>query len=71
MTPLSVFHKTLKKTTLCDYDIPKDTLVVTNLVALNTDPDLWGDPENFRPERFLDENNELRKDFTFPFGFGM
>lgn len=71
LTPFSVFHKTTKNTTLSGFDLAKDTIVVTNLAALNTDVDLWGDPDNFRPERFLNENGQLCKDFTFPFGFGM
>ncbi|KAK9307391.1 hypothetical protein QLX08_002285 [Tetragonisca angustula] len=70
LTPFSVFHKTTKKTTLSGFDLAKDTVVVTNLAGLNTDVDLWGDPDNFRPERFLNENYQLCKDFTFPFGFG-
>ncbi|XP_076467192.1 cytochrome P450 2J5-like [Babylonia areolata] len=35
--------------------VPRGTLVVPNLRSLHYDPDLWGDPENFRPERFLAE----------------
>ncbi|KOX76113.1 hypothetical protein WN51_11828 [Melipona quadrifasciata] len=69
LTPFSVFHKTTKKTTLSGFDLAKNTIVITNLAGLNTDVDLWGDPDNFRPERFLNENGQLCKDFTFPFGF--
>ncbi|CAL7939197.1 unnamed protein product [Xylocopa violacea] len=70
VTPFGVFHKALKDTTLSGFDVPKDAAVVTNLTGLNNDPDLWGDPENFRPERFLNEKGELGKDYTFPFGLG-
>ena len=36
------------------------------------DPKVWGDPENFRPERFLDEdNNVIRRNDIIPFGLGM
>jgi len=35
------------------------------------DPKVWGDPENFRPERFLDEdNNVIRRNDIIPFGLG-
>lgn len=35
------------------------------------DKDLWGDPEVFRPERFLDESGQLKKkDWSLPFGAG-
>ncbi|CAL7939200.1 unnamed protein product [Xylocopa violacea] len=70
LTPFSIFHKALKPTTLCGYNVPKDTPVITNLAALHNDVNLWGDPENFRPERFLKADGQLGKDFTFPFGFG-
>ncbi|XP_076180080.1 putative cytochrome P450 304a1 [Ptiloglossa arizonensis] len=70
LTPFGVFHKALKDTTLCGYNISKDTIVITNLAEMNNDPDLWGDPKNFRPERFLDEDGKLSKDLSFPFGLG-
>ena len=36
------------------------------------DPEYWGDPEIFRPERFLDPHTGLviRKERFVPFGFG-
>ncbi|WP_116452949.1 cytochrome P450 [Blastococcus litoris] len=33
--------------------IPKDSMVLLDLYGQNHDPDLWGDPYAFRPERFL------------------
>ena len=71
VTPWSVPHRTYEATTLGGYDVPANTAVVTNLAAMHNDPDLWGDPENFRPERFLtNDGKSLGKDFTLPFGFG-
>uniref|UniRef100_A0A348G630 Cytochrome P450 2 n=1 Tax=Odontomachus monticola TaxID=613454 RepID=A0A348G630_ODOMO len=68
--PLSVIHKAVKDTTLGGYAIPANTAVITNLAAMHHDPNLWGDPENFRPERFINEKGELTKDMSLPFGFG-
>jgi methyl farnesoate epoxidase/farnesoate epoxidase len=36
------------------------------------DPEYWGDPEAFRPERFLDPatGSLIRKERFVPFGFG-
>ena len=35
--------------------IPKDSFVLTNLLACNRDKSLWGpDAEEFRPERWLE-----------------
>ncbi|XP_014480099.1 PREDICTED: probable cytochrome P450 304a1 isoform X2 [Dinoponera quadriceps] len=70
LLPLGIFHRAVKDTTLGEYTISANTPVVTNLAAMHHDPDLWGDPENFRPERFINENNELSKDMSLPFGLG-
>jgi len=36
------------------------------------DPQVWKDPENFRPERFLDEDNKIvGSDNVIAFGLGM
>lgn len=69
--PLSLLHKCIKDTTLGGYNIPANTPVFTNLSAMHHDPDLWGDPDNFRPERFIDEKGELIKDMSLPFGLGV
>ncbi|KMQ88468.1 putative cytochrome p450 304a1-like protein [Lasius niger] len=64
---LGVIHKCVKKTT-GDYEIPaKHTPVITNVAAMNNDLDMWGDPENFRSEIFLNENAIKQK---LIFGFG-
>jgi fatty-acid peroxygenase len=34
--------------------IPRNAMVLLDLYGQNHDPDLWGDPYAFRPERFLD-----------------
>ncbi len=34
--------------------IPENSMVLLDLYGQNHDPDLWGDPYTFRPERFLD-----------------
>ncbi|KAL0105457.1 hypothetical protein PUN28_016846 [Cardiocondyla obscurior] len=70
LTPLSIPHRCTKDTTLGGYEIPANTPIFTNLAAVHHDPDIWGDPEVFRPERFLKEDGKLAKDITMPFGFG-
>ncbi|KAG7197683.1 hypothetical protein KM043_014445 [Ampulex compressa] len=70
LTPFGVIHKCNQDTVLCGYNVLKDTIIVTNLGAMHEDPEYWGDPQCFRPERFLKEDGSLNKDCTMPFGFG-
>lgn len=40
-------------------------------MAAHMDVKVWGDPENFRPERFISPTGTLvKKDFSLPFGAG-
>jgi len=56
---------------LAGYTIPKDSVVIMHLHSAHKDPSHWGDPDVFRPERFLDEDGKFRKDdFLMPFGVG-
>lgn len=54
-----------------DYKIPKGTIVYCFLYMLHRDPDIFPDPEVFRPERFLPENSQKRHPFAYvPFSAG-
>lgn len=72
LVPSSVPHRSLRDTTLGGFHIPKDTIIIPGLFSLHNDKDIWGDPENFRPERFLNSkgNLNLKKDVSLPFGAG-
>ena len=53
------------------YRIPKNSIILSNIWAVHMDPHLWKDPEDFRPERFLNENGEMdRKEYLVPFSMG-
>ncbi|XP_078619282.1 steroid 17-alpha-hydroxylase/17,20 lyase-like isoform X2 [Branchiostoma floridae x Branchiostoma japonicum] len=72
MDPVSLPHATTVDTTLRGYQIPKGTWILPNLWALHHDPDTWGDPDVFRPERFLDESGKPipKPAALMPFGVG-
>ncbi|XP_056448412.1 cytochrome P450 1A1 [Gadus chalcogrammus] len=62
--PLTIPHCTTTNITLNGYFIPKDTCVFINQHQVNHDKDLWGDPDVFRPERFMDPSGRLDKELT-------
>ncbi|KAH9620435.1 hypothetical protein KSS87_004127 [Heliosperma pusillum] len=71
-TPLLVIRETIRKATLNGYDIKPKTLVHVNVWAIGRDPELWEDPEVFKPERFMGSSIDFRgQDFELAsFGAG-
>ena len=66
-------HKTTVDTPLQGYDIPKDTTVLINLWSLHHDPEVWEDPDEFRPQRFVDVDGKFmppKADHFYPFSAG-
>lgn len=53
------------------YTIPKGALILLSIYAMHHDPDLFPEPEAFRPERFAPENEaHLIRHSYIPFGGG-
>jgi cytochrome P450 len=53
------------------YTIPAGTVVVLSQWVLHNQPQIWGDPENFRPERWdKDQKQNIPQGAYFPFGLG-
>ncbi|KAJ3695352.1 hypothetical protein LUZ60_000729 [Juncus effusus] len=70
--PLLLPHKASETVNLTSHTIPKGAQLMVNIWAIARDPNVWPDPEVFKPERFLEKNFDFRgQDFSFvPFGSG-
>ncbi|XP_040169523.1 probable cytochrome P450 303a1 isoform X2 [Anopheles arabiensis] len=63
-------HRALKDTTLCGYHIPKDTMLVGMFRGMMLDENLWENPTQFNPERFLKDGKIHIPAQYHPFGVG-
>lgn len=72
--PLSVPHESMEDCIVGGYNIPKGTRLLVNLWKMQRDPNIWSDPYEFRPERFLTSQKNIDvigKHFELlPFGSG-
>ncbi|TVU18808.1 hypothetical protein EJB05_34922 [Eragrostis curvula] len=72
--PLLVPHMNLNEGKLNGFDIPAESKILVNAWFLANDPKKWVKPEEYRPERFLEEEKAVEahgNDFRFvPFGVG-
>ncbi|GMN41137.1 hypothetical protein TIFTF001_010348 [Ficus carica] len=72
--PLLVPHMNLHDAKLGGYDIPAESKILVNAWWLANNPAQWKNPEEFRPERFLEEEAKVEasgNDFRYlPFGVG-
>ena len=56
VAPTALPHYTLNDTTLVGYRVPKDTVVMANLMAVHLDPNLWA---SFDPRRHIDSDGQI------------
>ncbi|XP_006866546.1 PREDICTED: cytochrome P450 1A1-like [Chrysochloris asiatica] len=59
--PFTIPHSTTRDTSLNGFYIPKGRCVFVNQWQVNHNPKLWGDPSEFRPERFLTTEGTINK----------
>ncbi|XP_050226086.1 flavonoid 3'-monooxygenase [Mercurialis annua] len=75
-TPLSLPRIATNSCEINGYYIPKGSTLLVNVWAIARDPDVWTDPLEFRPERFLPSGEKCNVDFKgndfelIPFGAG-
>ncbi|CAN8246386.1 unnamed protein product [Cochlearia groenlandica] len=71
--PLLVPHRPTETSVVGGYTIPKDTKIFINVWSIQRDPNMWENPTEFRPERFLENTScdFTGTDYSFlPFGSG-
>ncbi|KAE8736653.1 Cytochrome P450 CYP305 [Frankliniella occidentalis] len=71
IAPLAIPHEATKEVEMNGYTIPQGTTILISIWATLNDKKHWGDPEVFRPERFIDSQGCFQKDpWMVPFGIG-
>nr|XP_054749585.1 cytochrome P450 2F2-like [Lytechinus pictus] len=59
LLPIQIPHRTRCDVTVGRYGVPQGSYVASNTHFLCSSSTLWDEPEEFRPERFLDEDGEF------------
>jgi cytochrome P450 len=72
VVPLALTHVTCCDTSIDGYFIPAGTMVLPNLYSVHMDPEVWENPDQFQPERFLDKSRKkiIGKERIIPFSIG-
>lgn len=72
VAPMLVPRMTREDVKVAGYDIPKGTRALVSVWAVGRDPELWENPNEFCPERFIGKSIDVKgHDFELlPFGAG-
>ncbi|XP_073150829.1 cytochrome P450 71AU50-like [Henckelia pumila] len=72
VAPLLLPHESMEDCVIDGFDVPKGSRIIVNTWSIGRDPDVWSDPEKFSPERFAENDVDIRgRDFRLlPFGSG-
>ncbi|XP_077968458.1 cytochrome P450 2B1-like [Styela clava] len=71
LVPLAIPHVTTEDVKFKGYRIPKGTPVLPNLYAANHDPNVFEHPNEFKPERFIDDAGKfVPSNQVVPFSVG-
>lgn len=71
VAPIGAPHRAMSDQSVNGYFIPKGTILIPNLRFIHMNPEIWGDPQSFRPERFLTEDGTFKgHESLIPFSVG-
>ncbi|XP_074308800.1 cytochrome P450 81Q32-like [Silene latifolia] len=68
--PLLLPHMSSQECTIGGFNVPRGTMLLANVWAVQRDPNLWNEPEEFKPERFDSSDPDQYKLQLLPFGLG-
>ncbi|XP_059287250.1 cytochrome P450 81Q32-like [Lycium ferocissimum] len=68
--PILVPHESSDECVVGGFRVPRGTMLLVNLWAIQNDAKLWEDPNEFKPERFIDFKGQRDGFRLIPFGYG-
>jgi len=71
VAPIGVSHSLRKDDVYKGFFIPKGATMTANAWAILHDPEAYPEPDNFKPERFLNEDGTVRDDPMLSLVFGI
>jgi len=71
LVPINFNRRTMCDVQIGGYKLPKGTVIVPQICCVLFDENVFQNPEMFLPERFIDENGQLKRfDELIPFSVG-
>ncbi|XP_039257475.2 cytochrome P450 2U1-like [Styela clava] len=71
VAPVGIPHVAAKEDTILGYNIPKGSIVVSNIFRIHHDKSVWGDSEKFDPGRHITADGKfIKSPNVIPFSIG-